>query len=68
MHLLRFSMFFFISLILSSCNLVPEPVEDIGEKSVNTFENVSDDLGKERRLNEDVTLAPEQEEKIKIRF
>ncbi len=55
------------SLCLSSC-AAPSAVEDITGGTVNTFEEVSDDLGQERRINEDVLIAPEQEEKIQIRF
>lgn len=58
----------FMGYFLTACNMVPEPVEDISENSVQTFEDVSNEWGKERKLNDDVIISPEQENKVKIRF
>lgn len=66
-HLKSLFFIFIASICLTSCN-VPEEIDTISENTVQSVGKVGNEIGKERRVNKDVLIAPEQEEKIQIRF
>lgn len=61
------ALFLIASFWLSSCN-APQEIDNLGENTVETIEEVGTEIGKERQMGEDVLITPEQEEKVKIRF
>lgn len=54
-------------LFLSSCG-VPEELDTFSEDTVTVVEDIGEEIGKERKINDDIIVTPAKEEKVKIRF
>lgn len=61
------SFLIFSCIFLTSCGVTQE-IESLGEDTTATVSEMGAEIGKERNVGEDITIAPEQDDKVKIRF
>ena len=57
-----------ISLIFLSACGISEELDTFSEDTASVVSDIGGEIGKERKISDDIIVTPEKEEKVKIRF